>query len=611
MKKTFILSVTIASYLMLTTSVSALTKVYVKLATDTQAWTNITADANNIVKTIGIGGDYSDFTSIDFNSTGLNLLTGDEVWLAKGSYPFSKQLPTITNAISIYGGFSGTETAVSQRAKSDLDGNGMVEPWEFTNSTKFVGLGNSSSTPQTFRMLILNNGKVLDGITISDIYYTNSGSTTYGGGGEIQTGAIIRNSIAQNITTVCTSNNSVNGGGLYVNRGGMDGCLVENCMCDIQFATNTQTAFGGGVSLIGAGADNTTSCTGYVINSVIRNCTAGSVTGAKNILGGGILANTGGRVENCVIYNNSAIQNSTLGGTAQGGGIYGHTSGDTYLKGVYFVNLTVVNNFSNGYPSFFPASNYASAYNCIVWQNGTGGTAAAPTYTASSVRISATTGITGYPYLDYMFYNTDAVTPITNGTNNQASSFTAYTSKVILSSVDNSSYPGFSRPTTFVGSTTTPSEMAAIRQASWTLTEFSPLINKGVAAPTNTVVTALITASPKVTGGNAFTFSPTDLCGKTRGSIYQLGAYQFLPQVYSKVATPTVINKLKVYMLNGTLQVAGAQGTTFVKVYSVSGKLISSSTITSSSTGIQLPQQGVYFVQVKWNQESEVHKITL
>jgi len=604
MKRIITLSFLMLCYLFITTTVSAFTRVYVKLVTDNQSWLNVTVDANNIVKTIGTGGDYPDFTSIDFNSTGLNLQTGDEVWVAKGSYPFSKQLSTIANGIGIYGGFTGTETNVSQRNKSDLDENGMVEPWEFTNTTKFVGLGNSSSTPQNYRMFILNNGKILDGITISDVYYSNSGSTTYGGGGEIQTGALIRNSIVQNITSVCTSNNGVNGGGLYVNRGGMDGCLIENCMCDIQFSGNSQTASGGGALLNGSATDASTSCTGYIVNSVIRNCTAGSSTGAKNASGGGIYANTGARVENCVIYNNSAVAN---GGNSQGGGIIGQTAGDNYMKGNYFVNLTVVNNFSNLYPSFFPASNYASAYNCIVWQNGNGGTTAAPTYLASSIRISATTTITGYPYLDYIFYNSDPTTPITNGTNNKANPFNAFTAKVILSGADNSTYPGFTRPTTFVGSSYAQADINSIRQANWTLSNSSPLVNVGVAAPTNAVSTALITSSPYVSG-NTFSFSPTDLGGKSRGSQYQLGAYQYPASFYTSTLSPRT-NKLEVYLKNGTLQIEGIQDISNVKIYSVSGKLITSSVITSSSTGIHLLQHGVYLVSVKSKQETEVHKV--
>lgn len=585
MKKTITLSLLTMYCLFTTTNGYALTRVYLKLISDTQSWTNVTVDANNIVKTVGSGGDYADFTSIDFNSTGLNLVTGDEVWVAKGSYPFSKQLPAITNGITIYGGFSGTETAVSQRTKSDLDGNGIVEPWEFTNTTKFVGLGNSSSTSQNFRMMILNAGKTLDGVTISDIYYSNSGGTTYAAGGEIQTGALIRNSIIQNISSVCTSNNGVNGGGLYVNRGGMDGCLVENCYCDILSSGNTGTTAGAGVLVNGSANDNTSPCTGYVINSVIRNCTAGSTTGSKNASGGGIYANIGARVENCVIYNNSAFAN---GGNSQGGGIIGNTGGDSNLKGNYFVNLTVVNNFSNGYPSFFPASNYASAYNCIVWQNGTSSAPVAPatTYSASScIRISSTTTITGYPYLDYMFYNTDATTPITNGTNNKANPFTSYTTKVIFSGADNSTYPGFFRPTNFVGSSSVTSDITNIRQANWTLSSTSPIINKGVAAPTNTIATtSLQVSSPYVSGGNTFAFSPSDITGATVGTQYQLGAYgRVTYKLNVVVGTNGSLYEADGITTSKSVYPIFANDTKIFKVVPANGYILSTATIGSTS----------------------------
>lgn len=600
-----------------TTQANGSSRVYLKLISDTQAWTNVTQDANNIVKTIGVGGNYPSFSDINFTgstSTGLNLATGDEVWIAKGSYQFTKMLKDSIAGIGIhfYGGFEGIETTVYQRAKSDLDGNGMIEQWEFTNSSKFVGSGNSSSTAQNFRMLIISTGQIIDGVTISDIYYSNSGSTTYAAGGEIQTGALIRNSIIQNITTVCSSNNGVNGGGLYVNRGGMDGCLIENCYCDIIASGNTSTAAGAGVLVIGAGADNTSTCTGYAINSVIRNCTAGSSSGAKSASGGGIYANVGARVENCVIYNNSVFANSTLGGTSQGGGILGQTSGDAYLKGNYFVNLTVVNNFCNAYPCFFPGSSYASAYNCIVWQNGSSAAPVAPatTYSAySCIRISSTTTIAGYPFLDYMFYNSDPTTPIQNGTNNKANPFTSYTAKVILSGADNSTYPGFFRPTNFVGSSYASADVASIRQANWTLTATSPLIDKGVAAPTNTITTALISPSPYVTG-NVFAFSPTDLGGLQRGNQYQLGAYQFTSNKYTSINSIRV-NKLSVFHENGILQITGTEGLANIKVFTVSGKLVASASSTSISTGIQLPQHGVYLIYVNWNQGEEVHKIIL
>lgn len=607
MKKIYFFSLAVSLFLSINLS-AALRRVYLKVVSDNQAWSFVTQDSLNIVKTVGVGGDYTYFTDIDFNSTGLKLAGKDEIWLAKGSYAFNKQLPTITNGVLIYGGFYGSETAVSQRAKSDVDGNGIVEPWEFTNSSKFVGLGNSSTTSQSYRMMVLNSGKVIDGVTVSDVYYSNPTGTSYAAGCELSSNAVMRNSIIRNISTISTSNSGVNGGGLYINRGHVEGCLIENCTSDVQSAANTATVNGGGVLLNGSATDSTSLCTGYFINSVVRNCTAGSLTGAKTSYGGGVYANTGARVENCVIYNNSALCNSSLTGSSQAGGIFGGTGGDAYKKGVYFVNLTVVNNYSNGYSGFFPLSDYASAYNCIVWHNATGGTAAAPTYTTSAIRISTTTGLTGYPYLDYVFHNTDATTSIYGSTNNKATSFIAYTSKVVLNGNDNSKYPAFLRPTTFVGSSSVDADIAAITTANWILQAKSPLVNKGIDKPTNTVKTSLQPQSPSVTAADVYAFATTDLIGVARGVNYQLGAYQTI-SASTAVQNITADNKLSVYQVNGVVQVQGIDGIAVVKLNSVSGSLISSTTISSTSTGILLSQHGVYIVSVSWNNQTEVHKI--
>lgn len=72
--------------------------------------------------------------------------TGDNIWVAGGStYTItSATSSTTTTSTSFYqgdknwyGGFAGTETSLSQRPVSDLDGNGITEPWEFQNATVF------------------------------------------------------------------------------------------------------------------------------------------------------------------------------------------------------------------------------------------------------------------------------------------------------------------------------------------------------------------------------------------------------------------------------------------------------------------------------------------
>ena len=152
-------------------------KVYVKLGTDTQAWSNVVEDNDNVVITLPSGSSDFVLNVID------QLQEGDEVWVAKGVYENSATM--ILNAdnnrtdVTLYGGFIGTETSIEQRAKSDVDGNGIVEPWEFTNVTNFKGKGSADDASSTFVMLSMQSGTTVDGVTISDNYYT--GQTASGG----------------------------------------------------------------------------------------------------------------------------------------------------------------------------------------------------------------------------------------------------------------------------------------------------------------------------------------------------------------------------------------------------------------------------------------------
>jgi len=75
-------------------------------------------------------------------------VAGDEVWVAGGMYYPTKQTDAsdvrsktflMKNGVNLYGGFAGNETSIDSRSKSDRDGNGKVEAWEFTNETRLSG----------------------------------------------------------------------------------------------------------------------------------------------------------------------------------------------------------------------------------------------------------------------------------------------------------------------------------------------------------------------------------------------------------------------------------------------------------------------------------------
>lgn len=97
----------------------------------------VTPTGSNVT---GGGLSWSDPVGITRGATLANV-SGDAVYVKGGTYNYTKSSPSAagalaTNAgISFYGSFAGTETDPSQRATSDVDGNGIVEPWEFTNQS--------------------------------------------------------------------------------------------------------------------------------------------------------------------------------------------------------------------------------------------------------------------------------------------------------------------------------------------------------------------------------------------------------------------------------------------------------------------------------------------
>ncbi|MBG0770129.1 MAG: hypothetical protein H0S82_00390, partial [Anaerolineaceae bacterium] len=119
------------------------------------------------VKPGGTGDCLSWDTACDLNTANDIAEAGTQIWVAAGTYiPFSESYPTSRNVafilvsgVSIYGGFNGTETELSQR------------DWE-TNVTILSGeIGDPATTADNIIHMIVSIGQdetaVLDGFTIS------------------------------------------------------------------------------------------------------------------------------------------------------------------------------------------------------------------------------------------------------------------------------------------------------------------------------------------------------------------------------------------------------------------------------------------------------------
>ncbi len=77
---------------------------------------------------------------------------GDEIWVAGGTYyptldveisvdgwTYNSKTFLLKNGICLYGGFQGNEFNIESRTKSDKNGNGTIEDWEFTYETVLSG----------------------------------------------------------------------------------------------------------------------------------------------------------------------------------------------------------------------------------------------------------------------------------------------------------------------------------------------------------------------------------------------------------------------------------------------------------------------------------------
>ncbi|MDR3339193.1 MAG: hypothetical protein LBT25_03695 [Candidatus Symbiothrix sp.] len=246
--------------------------------------------------------------------------SGDYVWVKAGDYS-TAQLTT-KNGVAIYGGFSGTETALSQRAKG-------ANPWDFTNATIVRPLVNATTnrifeSGTTSEFVFDAATTIIDGFTFDGILAdgTKTGTAIQAIRYNATTGGItLRNSIIQNWCQDYAAASDHGG----IRTTGPD-CVIEYCLFQ-----NNKGKNGGGVYIE----------RGTLRNSTIRNnrtrldgtAPAGNNATAGN--GGGVFVLTGGKVYGCLIENNEA---------SYGGGVFmGNSATDLCYNNVIINNQVSMN----------------------------------------------------------------------------------------------------------------------------------------------------------------------------------------------------------------------------------------------------------------------------
>lgn len=240
------------------------------------------------------------------------------------------------------------ETILKNRNENhmtDINKNGLIEPWEFQNPTILSGDIKASEKERNVYHVVysnaestgasatLNNDVVLDGITIMNGETTTKLKTEEGGTNEVaeigRGGGIYTNRVNYTLNRCrLIKNSGLHGGAVYVNNASLDiiGSTISGNSNVSEKASQdevTEPGKGGAIYLY-----LTKSVNGnlHIVNSLLANndVTCGRYTGTQNSQGGAIYirrANDVGSmtedyqdayIVNCLIVNNKAKQDGAI-----------------------------------------------------------------------------------------------------------------------------------------------------------------------------------------------------------------------------------------------------------------------------------------------------------
>lgn len=490
-----------------------------------------------------------------------NSVPRKQVWVKSGTYNLTTEI--YAYMVNLYGGFTGTETSIAQRVKVE---NG--EPWEYANPTILKGDDDT-------RIITIRSATV-DGFTI-----TNGGGKTavegpffeannYNGGGVFLTGGTIQNCIIRNnLTGIFTNSRSQSfGGGIATNAGNIRSCLIED---------NINIYSGAGGVWVSTG-----SADAVIDNCVIRNNTADPQT----TLGGGGIGAYGTKI---TITNSKVYGNSIVGKVyTQGGGIYAQNTDLTLANCLFYnnsgassvlvgansklYNNTIVNNIGYTYMYSRTAGQPFNLTNNIIWNNKDQALQPLGLYgEGNSDKVELFNN-----YIDFSqtYPNLASIDSVKTATDTTVTITPHNGNVLLLESVENA--PKFVLPSSFIGASSSPEQTTELQNANFNLLEGSPCIDMGktIAEVTN------------------------DIDGTSRplGSAYETGAYEFDPTLSSNpILEENKITYRLISYQNGIV-IQGISGVEKVSVYSVNGMLIYNKPVANN---VLIPlNKGFYIVKI-------------
>jgi len=301
-----------------------------------------------------------------------------EIWVAQGTYKpdgFFRML----NGVTIYGGFVGNETTLSDRPN--------VNPVSDNPSSSTLGGGTGSVI---FNSDGIISSAVLDGFVIT-------GGKASAGGAIFNLTTAAGQVCSPTIRNCAFVNNSADQGGAIYNSGfGNSSPALINCL----FLNNSSPGQGGAIYNNGASGNS---------NPTLTNCSfvANSANGGGAIYNYGVGGNSNPVLTNCSFLNNSSTSD---GGAIVNFGLAGKSS--PVLTNCSFLSNSATT--QGGALSNYGSGGVAnpSLINCVLWNNGG----------AKSIAVQTATVTASYSLFD------NTVTGYTDGGNNRTTTTSPFTS---------------------------------------------------------------------------------------------------------------------------------------------------------------------------------------
>ena len=289
---------------------------------DGMTWATAFKDLNPILKQAALIGGYD-----------------VEIWAANGIYKPTTgtsrtETFTVPAGIELHGGFSGSETAKSQRV------------WQLFPTYMLGSIATAADTDNSYHVVTIDDvsgAASLSGWFIGRGYANGAGTNAKGGGLYITNSAVdLRD------CRVLLNHAGSDGGGMYIS--GVDPLFSEApFLSNINFISNSTDSTGGAIYATGANSLRLANCD-------FRGNQADGQGGAIKFV-----TTTGATIANSLFTGNTASFDN-------GGAIY-ITGSDT--QDVTLVNCTVVGNIAGQVAGGLYTNNGADAQvnNCIFWHN--------------------------------------------------------------------------------------------------------------------------------------------------------------------------------------------------------------------------------------------------